>query len=40
MLGRAGSLNSDVGADATTDATPDSTDSKKIWVFKTFSRIT
>ena len=33
---RAGSLNRDTGADATAD----STDSKKTWIFKSFSRIT
>ena len=33
---RAGSLNRDAGADATAD----STDSKKTWIFKSFSRIT
>ncbi len=40
---RAGSLNGDAGADATADATAaataDSTDSKKTWIFKSFSRI-
>ncbi len=41
---RAGSLNHDASADATAnagaDATADSTDSKKTWIFKSFSRIT
>ena len=36
ILFRAGSLNRDAGVDAIAD----STDSKKTWIFKSFSRIT
>ena len=44
MVYKAGSLNRDAGdnasANATVAATADSTDSKKTWIFKSFSRIT